>query len=216
MKPLSRLDSVTKIASYMHVVAKVPFEYRRKTYRPHPAVDVCPSVFRTSSCPARCGGCCSSPWSLDFLPAEPHPYPLVERIVVFNGRKISLMSDVQEEATRRAEPCRNLDRLNGWCAVHDCVPLSCDMPMVMLYASHVGGPSTISMRPFGRGWNMPRVDGERGALCQIGEPRQAETITRKLKRLNDWADHLGLETWLPEIIAWAESGPHSEKRRFEA
>lgn len=66
------------------------------------------------------------------------------------------------------------------------------------------GPSLL------RGWNMLRVDGERGAWCEITPPT-ADTIAdvrRKFVRLEQWAKHFGIETRIPVIIEWLDSSDH--------
>jgi hypothetical protein len=53
-----------------------------------------------------------------------------------------------------------------------------------------------------------------GALCEwYSAPCDDEwkaDVVRKLKRLQEWTDHFGLRTCLPEVIAYVESGPHSD------
>ena len=65
----------------------------------------------------------------------------------------------------------------------------------------------MGQRFYGRGWNMLRIDETRGALCRrTGRSKQAtETVLRKLKLLDEWADHFHLSTCLNEVIDWIEN-----------
>lgn len=82
---------------------------------------------------------------------------------------------------------------------------------------HKDSPRALFMQKlYGRGWNMMRVDGERGALCKMTEP-DAESVAdvdRRLARLEIWMLHFGLNpsrvgmirTALPEIKASWDNG----------
>lgn len=41
---------------------------------------------------------------------------------------------------------------------------------------------------------MLRVDGKRGALCEMTEPTTAsiDDVVRRIKRLKEWCEHFGL------------------------
>ncbi len=68
----------------------------------------------------------------------------------------------------------------------------------------------MSQRLFSRGWAMKRIDGDRGALCGMTpvDDSTVSDVVRKFKRLLEWATHFGIDTCIPEMIEWAETGPH--------
>jgi hypothetical protein len=91
--------------------------------------------------------------------------------------------------------------------------MSCDFELIRFICSK--DKTLLTQKLFGRGWNMLRVDGERGALCSMTppSPETIEEVLRKLHRLKRWADYLRLDTWLPEVIAWARFGPYDHPFR---
>lgn len=63
---------------------------------------------------------------------------------------------------------------------------------------------------------MLRIDGERGALCEMTDPddfTKAEVL-RKLRRLEEWSTHFGIKTKLGAIMEWVATGPHDEPLRI--
>ena len=57
---------------------------------------------------------------------------------------------------------------------------------------------------------MRRIDGERGAKCEMIETDNYwhSEVRRKLDHLATWADHFGLKTRISTITDWIDSGPH--------
>lgn len=201
--PLS--DSVDKIvAVYLASLTKVPFRYGGITYEPR-IIRVSPLIFRDFSCPEKCGGCCPK-FTLDYLPDEFTPYSLSTRFVEINGRRVELRTDRQEH--NHNHHCLNLDQTSGRCKIHGSQPFSCDFELLR-FIDRIDKVH-FSQQLFGRGWAMIRIDGGRGALCSMLPPtiRTIPEIQRKLGRLQAWANHFGVETWVPEIMAWVRSGPH--------
>lgn len=207
---MARADTITKIVeSYFAVVTKEPFTYRGRTFKPK-TVRVSPGIFRGYTCPPMCGGCCRSVFTLDYLPGEDKPPTTSPRKVEFNRRKITVHTDPQEG--NDGDHCKNLRPTNGRCKIYPVRPFSCDFELIRSsIISNPERPNQLTVRLYGRGWNMMRVDGERGALCEITpatEKTKADTL-RKLRRLQQWAKHFKLKTWLPEIIKYVEGGPHT-------
>ena len=64
----------------------------------------------------------------------------------------------------------------------------------------------VTQQLFSRGWNMKRIDGQRGARCEMtpADPDTVRDVMRKLGRLQEWADHFSLSTRIPEIMAWVD------------
>lgn len=203
-------NSVDKIVdTYFKSIARVPFYYAGKFYEPRP-LQLSPKLFRHDVCNPNCGGCCKR-YELTFLPSEPRPdsVHIREQRVHFDGRVYTIYVDSQDHDDYY---CRHLQKDNGLCGIHDVHPMSCDFELMrfMQYSEH----TALMTRAYGRAWAMLRVvDGKRGGLCEIEEsqtPEQQADMVRRLRRLQEWADYFELKSWMPEIIAWAESGPHDE------
>lgn len=210
-----RMDSIDKIVqSYFASVTSVPFEYKGVTYQPK-VLQVSPLIFRGFVCPSGCGACCLS-YTLDYLPhltpkALRHELGLKKRWIHFNGGITAVFSDTQEDVT--THHCRNL-KPDGRCGIHTKHAFSCDFELLRFSVSgQHEGRNNLNHRLYGRGWNMLRVDGERGAQCYMtdADKKEVPDIVRKLNRLKDWTDHFGIDkTVLPEVIDWVSTGPHGE------
>lgn len=208
--PPAKGDSVDKIVTnYFAALTAEPFEWRGKTYEPRD-LWVSPGIVRGFTCPAGCGGCCRR-WSLDYIEPDgvPTGHPLATRAVEFNGREVEVWSDMQKD--HKEEMCRNLNLDNGRCNIHGSQPFSCDFELLRAILKKDGSRAEFYQRLFMRGWNMKRVDGERGALCEMTEPspESVADVDRRLARLETWMQHFGLNpvrvgkirAALPEIAA---------------
>ncbi len=213
---MNSLDSVTKIVTqYFAAVTKESFTYRGRTYEPKP-LRVSPGIFtRTMTCHPNCGGCCKK-LTVDYILGETLLDKTVEHVehwgIEFNGKTVTILRDDQDGV--EGYFCRYLDQENGRCTIHGNHPFSCDFELLRFsMMSAPERPNQLTNRPFGRGWNMRRVDGERGARCEWDDgftPEHQADVIRKLVRLKVWTDHFGIQTWLPEIVFWVVSGPHKE------
>src|SRR5690606_15307373 len=110
--------------------------------------------------------------------------------------------------------CRNLRMEDGRCAIHGYHPFSCDFELLRFFHHEdPDRPERLGHQPFGHGWNMKRIDGERGALCEWHDdipcdPEWIDDVARKLERLEVWCQYFDLTTTLPAIIKWVRRGPH--------
>jgi hypothetical protein len=213
---MPQTNSVDKIVlNYMAAVCKEAFLYQWESGVPvmvqPKKLTVSQSIFKGYTCPEGCGACCPR-FSLVYLPSEEQPYPLKPCYAKIDGRPILLFEDPQDY--HKNHHCRHLDRSNGRCGIHGKHPFSCDFELIRVHMST--DTVRIGVQQYGRAWQMLRVvDQERGALCEITPPTEetkADTL-RKLTRLKQWADHLRIETHLPQILEWVESGPHKEALR---
>lgn len=186
-------DSTDKIRGYLEAV-KVGGKPLRLS----------PLLLRGYTCPANCGGCCPV-FSLDYLPSEDKPEGVIPRDV--DG--ILIYSDLQKG--NKGNHCKNLDHSNGRCKIHGRQPFSCDFELVRfsLFSSD-DHANHVAVRLFGRGWNMLRVDGERGALCEITEitPETIADVARKFRRLEEWAIDFHVPTRICAILDWIENSDH--------
>ena len=199
-------DSVDKvITTYFACVTNQQFEYKGKVHEPQ-ALRVSPLLLRDFTCPVGCGGCCPR-FSLDYLPDEDRPTSTTQRTVSFDGKGVVLFSDMQDD--HDGIKCKNLNLEDGRCGIYLHRPFSCDFELIRFMVS--GDPSKrknqMTQKLFGRGWNMLRVDGERGALCEMTPITDASIteVKRKLNRLKAWTDHFNLvDTKVPAVLSWID------------
>lgn len=200
------IDSIDKIiTTYFRGVTKESFDYRGKVFDPHPLM-IRPSLLAPIHCVPDCGGCCPR-FSLDYLPDEAHPKDVNPRTVFFNGGEYEVFSIRQDE--HKDHHCKFLAKDDhGKCKIHPTRPFSCDFELIRFFmSSTVAKPNVIRQAPYGRGWNLLRIDGARGAMCVPGH-RTKESIVetiRKLERLEDWCNYFGLENRCSDIIKWAKT-----------
>ena len=211
---MSLSDSYDKVVmTYFAGVTALPFEYKGKVYAPKP-LRVSPAFFHEYTCKLGCAGCCPR-FSLDYLPEEERPdYPHQERTVRINGRDVVLYSKLQSPRPERRF-CDNVNLETGACMVHGKQPFSCDFETLRF--THFADHSWLGTRPYGRGWNMMRVDGQRGAMCEFPKTATLEALAeaeRKLMRLQRWAHAAGLLTYIPAVLRWCHDGPHPVGAEF--
>lgn len=196
-------DSIDKIITYFEAVNTAAFEYKGKLYEPKP-LHVSPQFFNEFVCVLGCAGCCPR-FSLDYLPTEISPRSARSRVVILNGKEYRVRSHLQGETPLRKH-CDYVDLPTGACTVHEMRPFSCDFETLRFV--HFHDHTWLGTKPFGRGWAMLRVDGERGAKCGFTKKpteEAREDALRKLQRLAWWADHFEIPTCIPEIMAWAST-----------
>ena len=205
-------DSVDKVVfSYFAAVTSQPFTYKGKKIEPK-RLRVSEGIFRDYICRENCGGCCVR-FSLDYLPTEKKPLGVNPRVVIFDGREIIIHSDLQEEGDHF---CGRLRRDDARCGIHGVHPFTCDFELIRAQITHTRPSNNLTTMLFSRGWNMTKIDGQKGARCSI-EPatrQSTDEVVRKLVRLEAWAVHFGISTCLPSIIEWAKSGPHQTASHF--
>lgn len=202
---MAQRDSVDKIVlTYVAAVASEPFSYGDTLVVPKTLI-VSPLLLRGFTCPVNCGGCCPR-FSLDYLPDEPHPYQLERRDVMINGRAHTIFSDRQSD--QQGHFCRHLGSQDGRCQIHLRRPFSCDFELIRFL--DFDDRWLLLSKLFGRGWAMKRVDGGRGALCEMlpTSPMWINEVVRKLERLEEWCRYFGVTTRIPAILQWVRNGTH--------
>ena len=217
-------DSLDKIVtSYFALLTTEPFEWRGKTYEPRD-VTVSPKILRGYTCPAGCGGCCNR-FSLDYIAPDtvPEGHPLTKGVIEFDGRDVEIWSDMQND--HDDHHCRNLNKENGRCKIHGFQPFSCDFELLRsIQYKDKSRPNMLIQKVYGRGHDMLRVDGERGALCEM-TPVTDESVAdvdRRLARLETWMKHFGLNparvglirAALPEIAKTGKPFSIAEKEHL--
>lgn len=200
---VAHAETLTKIVEvYFAAVTREPFFFRGKLYHPQP-LTVYPTVRRGWTCPAGCGACCLR-FTLEWIPTEPHPATAIPEWVEFNQHRFLLYRDHQQG--NPGPFCRNLDRSTGRCGIYQERPLSCDFELTR-FLHFQNGTARLTTKQYGRAWNMTRIDGDKGAMCEIlpTDPEWNADLVRRLGRLKAWTDHFGLETKIPEAIDYVLS-----------
>lgn len=204
---MSQADSFDKVVqAYFAAVTAQAFMYKGKLYSPKP-LQVSANFFHDYTCKLGCAGCCPR-FSLDYLPSESRPdYAHATRSVEINLKQFTLYSKRQSPAPGKRF-CDNVDLATGACGVHGKQPFSCDFETLRF--THFPDIAYLGTRPYGRGWNMMRVDGERGALCEFpktaSDAARAEGL-RKLQRLQQWCEYFDIVSKVPAVLEWASVAP---------
>lgn len=165
--------------------------------------------FRDYSCPSHCGGCCPR-FSLDYFEGPrwekfKELYP--EQIERFKPRivdGVTVYTDPQDDHTNHH--CRNLDMTNGRCKIHKSNPFTCEFEL-MRFVTHKSGKTYLMNRLFGRGWALTRIDGKKGALCQM-LPFNKEKFLRDvelLKELEEIGIRLNIKNNLRKVLTYLTS-----------
>tara|TARA_R110000744_G_scaffold29871_6_gene71003 strand:+ start:5124 stop:5846 length:723 start_codon:yes stop_codon:yes gene_type:complete len=219
---MNKRDTIDKVVdSYFAAVAIEPFEYKGKAYTPHDLV-VSPDICRGYTCPPNCGACCPR-FTLDYLPSHAAAKAgeldhLEPRTVRFDGRDVKLLTDWQHDNDDFY--CRHLIKENGRCGLYreskdegapGLQPFSCDFELLRFLISKdpAKRPSRLTSKLYGRSWQMKRVDGIRGTLCEMTppDPKRIADVIRNLTSLKEWCEHFGVVHCVDRIVNWLELGP---------
>lgn len=205
---MANKDSFDKIVTtYFAALAKEPFSYNGKTYDPPKELIISKSFYKKDHCVEFCGGCCPR-FSLDFLPSEKDSIKkadLTKRTVHFNNKKFKLFSDPQTD--HDGYHCRHVSKENGYCAIHENRPLSCDFELLRVIHYQSKNKASLMTRMYGRGWNMLQYnETERGAKCYFTDDFDLEETSRKLRRLETWFKHFKIKSHIPLILELIKRG----------
>lgn len=199
-------DSVDKIVTrYFATVTREAFDFNGKRYEPK-VLKVSPLLLRDYTCPPNCGGCCFK-FSLDYLPSHKKPDGVEQRFVEFNGRQVEIWSDFQK--ANEGMRCRHLSQSDGRCGIYKLRPFTCDFELIRtLQNEDPDRANVLTQKLFGRGWSYARVDGGKGALCEMKpvSPESIREVVRKLGNLKQWTDHFGIDTWIPDLLQIIKEG----------
>ena len=195
-------DSLRKIFEcYIIPLIKKSITYRNKVYKPLDKIIISPTIFRKIICNKNCGACCLK-YTMDFLPHERKPkIKLTKRI--FENKEIHTFYSSDKNKIY----CDLLDTKTGLCSIHSLKPFSCDFEFVRFKYFKSKNCVYIGNYTYGRAWNMRKINGERGALCEstrIHSEENKKEILRKFKRLKEYIDYFEVDTYINEIIKQLE------------
>ena len=239
MKFYNNGDSLLKTISYIGGVAKEPILINgvRYGYLPPLRVTITESFYYKDNC-TMCGKCClnnTQAWTdegfsvieqasekefnqfeLDFNSVAELKASLEKRVLNVNGNDIEFWvcpSVPKSKALiigwhdREPSPrCRWLFEKDGTyrCKIHPVRPITCGLPHIRFFQVEKTRHTTIGTSQFGRNFRL-KCPVE---FSQVDESSIATKIYW-LKRLQNCADDLKIETFLPEIISYLENGGRS-------
>lgn len=176
-------DSIDKIVKYFGAMSEQEFTYKGETIQTKPLF-VSPLLLRDFLCPPNCGACCPV-FTLDYLPGEAQPDSTHQRVAWLNGEH-PIFSDLQAQNER--SHCKYVQYKDARCSIYEKRPFSCDFELirVLQYKDHY----RLTQQPFGRAWNLTKVDGTKGALCHLFKSSSGQKeVLRKLRRLERWMEY---------------------------
>jgi hypothetical protein len=181
--------------------------FEGNTYGGKP-LKVTPLLGREFRCVLGCAGCCPR-FSLDYLPDEAKPdIPLTRRDIVVSDITYPIFSYLQNAMVDNWH-CDLVDRTTGACTIHGRQPFSSDFETVRFFQfmDHaVVSHAVVRTAPFGRAWNLKRIDGNRGALCEFGAATEQSRMeaARRLKRLAQWCEYFQIEHRIPQMLDYLD------------
>lgn len=191
---------------YMAAFCDVPFYVDGVYYEPPDEVVITHRAWRRYTCPPGCGACCHS-FELIFLPEEfaefEYVYPehakRFQRFEVLRQvdgyyRTIHLYRDSQDDAETRR--CMYLNLENGRCGIHLRNPFHCAIELLRFTRRDTkrGTVVHVGTQLFGRTWALERIDGERGAMCEVldPDPQRIIEVESHLQYIVRWMDYFGI------------------------
>lgn len=177
-------------------------------------VQISLKFFRSYECTEKCCACCPK-FSLDYFPGERWEkfkacYP--DKLKFFTERVldgVQIYSDFQVD--NGSYFCRFLNLDTGKCTIHDFNPFSCKFEIIKV--SKLKGGAILIKKKFSRGWNLRRLDGQKGAQCKILPFNYLEFLEdlSLLRELNEIGTQFGFKTKLTPIINFLEK----DKEKFK-
>lgn len=218
----SHVDSTGKLLNRLALMTSDEVRQNgRLVVEPRKVLLLQPSLARDFFCVTGCTACCL-PFTLDYCPAEweilntrypvdagsPDPEGDFEvRMIEVNSVEHEVWSYPQYEDER----CPYLRPIReggaGGCSFvpsQNFQPLECAAAPQILNSTRGAEHATLSSRPFGRGWawkDRPQCEFTDLVVnkADLEDLDMADKIDL-LKRYQMWADHLSIDTVIPEVI----------------
>lgn len=166
-------------------------------------VQLSPKFFRSYECVDRCCACCPK-FSLDYFPGgrwEKFKIRYPGKLKLFEKRTLNgvqIYSNFQVD--NKFYFCRFLNLTTGKCTIQDYKPFSCKFEIIKV--SKLKDGAILIKKKFSRGWNLKRLDGQRGARCKILPFNYLEFLEdiNLLCELNEIGNQFRVKTKLISII----------------
>lgn len=200
-------DSFDRIVSYFHALASEDFTYKGETVKAYRELHISNLAFRGYTCPEGCGACCMR-CSLVWDNQPPEHVPSTAREVQVNGVPLPWFQDSQADHTERF--CRYLDQSSGRCGIYKERPLPCRFELFKFVHNVARGTARGLVRLPGRNWGLTRIDGQKGAKCEVTDYDRelTETHIRDLRILWRWMDEFQIANDCERVIDYLRTGPH--------
>jgi Fe-S-cluster containining protein len=184
-------DSMKKILeTYVRAVATKEFTVDGRTLVPPDELWLSSSFFRGFECVDKCGGCCPH-FTLDYFHGARRTLEMIDTVsgerlenrrIEVNGRPFWYLSDQQKD--HKDPHCRNLNKIDGRCGIYPVRPLSCSFEPTIKFINYglcqIGvSRVVVTKRPFGRAWQMLRIDDGRGAMCEWPEEADLDAVEHR-------------------------------------
>ena len=189
------LNSFDRIVSYFHALSNETFDYEDQYYQPYKQLVVSPLVFRSYKCPPNCGACCKP---VKLIWEQPFGFNAkVHKLCIKNNSKKMYCYD----STNRY--CDWLNLKDGRCKIHEFAPLPCKLELFKFAHYESEGIVRARVTTPGRKWALTRVDGAKGALCEMSNERDEGLIKSHislLKTLGCWMDEFDISHDVNEVV----------------
>lgn len=207
-------------------------KYEKYQIQPPHKVSIAPSMLRNFTCVAGCTACCL-PFTLDFTPEEFDTLDWLPeisgqairdfnmRMIEVNGvrKEVFTYEQYKDPSCPYLRPTREGGALGCgfWTETNSTQPLECAAAPQLLMTTRGKGHTVIMKRPFGRGWawkDRPQCefDPVYDKISNIPDDYDLTDEINLLKRYYAWSQHLGVETWFPEVIEAMENLPDLLKK----
>lgn len=198
-------DSTDRIVSYFHALSRVPFSYKGQTYHPYDRLVVSNKVFRSYSCPSGCGACCMAV----SLVWDDAPSDLSDRVEQhwFTIGDTSLPFWQYKQQGSGGRFCDFLNQSDGRCGVYSNRPLPCRFELFKFVHGVSSSTARAMVKLPGRNWALTRIDGQRGAQCEILPYDRAltETHIRDLRIIAGWMARFNLANDALAVVKYLET-----------
>lgn len=210
------------ICTYFAAVTREEIRWQEHIIQPRPLI-ISENIFKGFTCPSGCGACCTQVSAtvdgntLNYLPSEEHSNTTDEVVRINDHDYIIKTEDMRPTSSilpilDKLYPCKHLT-LDARCGIYQRRSLACDLPLLQVTKRKTH--NQLLIRKFGRHHLYTQFDMKtKGTMCELLEitPESIEDTRRRLRRLNDWTTYFNLNTWMPEILVWANQTPIPTKR----
>lgn len=215
------VDSIGKLLERIALVAKEPVVHNGKQLRTPPdEIFIAANMVREFRCVSGCTACCL-PFTLDFTPEEYDGFEMAPDIeeqaldlfstrpVTVNGEKHTVVTYEQykDPSCPFLRPTREGGALGCgfWTEDNSTQPLECAAAPQLLMTTRGEGRTYIMKKPFGRGWawkDKPQCEFDPviDKVSNIPENYDLSNEIMLLERYHHWANHFGIDTYLPQIV----------------